>query len=48
MGFAQLDRVLTEQQITTLVVFLNTLTGTYRGQMLTPAMGAPSAATAPP
>ena len=32
MGIAQLDRVLTDQQIAAIVAFLNTLTGTYRGQ----------------
>ena len=32
MGIAQLDRVLTEQQIAAIVAFLNTLTGTYRGR----------------
>jgi len=37
MGFAQLDRVLTEPQIAAIVAFLNTLTGTYRGQVVRPA-----------
>jgi cytochrome c peroxidase len=32
MGKAQLDRALTDQQIASLVSFLNTLTGSYRGQ----------------
>jgi cytochrome c peroxidase len=32
MGLAQLDRVLTDQQISAIVAFLNTLTGTYRGE----------------
>jgi cytochrome c peroxidase len=32
MGYAQLDRVLTSQQIDDLVAFLNTLTGTYQDQ----------------
>jgi cytochrome c peroxidase len=32
MGSAQLDRDLTKQQIASLVSFLNTLTGNYRGQ----------------
>ena len=32
MGVAQLGRVLTDQQIAAIVAFLNTLTGTYRGQ----------------
>ena len=33
MGIAQLDRVLSEAQIAAIVAFLNTLTGTYRGQL---------------
>jgi cytochrome c peroxidase len=37
MGIAQLDRVLTERQIGAIVAFLNTLTGTYRGQEVRPA-----------
>jgi cytochrome c peroxidase len=37
MGIAQLDRVLTEPQIAAVVAFLNTLTGTYRGQPVRPA-----------
>jgi len=37
MGMAQLDRVLTEPQIAAIVAFLNTLTGTYRGQLVRPA-----------
>jgi cytochrome c peroxidase len=37
MGVAQLDRVLTDQQTAAVVVFLNTLTGTYRGQEVRPA-----------
>jgi cytochrome c peroxidase len=37
MGIAQLDRVLTDQQITAIVAFLNTLTGTYRDQAVSPA-----------
>jgi len=37
MGIAQLDRVLTEPQIAAIVAFLNTLTGTYRGQPVRPA-----------
>ena len=32
MGIAQLDRVLTDQQIAAIVAFLDTLTGTYRGR----------------
>jgi cytochrome c peroxidase len=41
MGIAQLDRVLTDQQITAIVAFLNTLTGTYRGEVVRPATAAP-------
>jgi cytochrome c peroxidase len=41
MGVAQLDRVLTDQQITAVVAFLNTLTGTYRGQAVRPAAATP-------
>jgi len=31
MGAAQLDRILSDQQVEAIVAFLNTLTGTYRG-----------------
>jgi cytochrome c peroxidase len=41
MGVAQLDRVLTDQQVAAIVGFLNTLTGTYRGRELRPAVAAP-------
>ena len=44
MGIAQLDRVLTDQQITAIVAFLNTLTGTYRDQAVSSA--APRAGSA--
>jgi cytochrome c peroxidase len=37
MGIAQLSRVLSDQQITGIVGFLYTLTGTYRNQMVGPA-----------
>lgn len=37
MGIAQLDRVLTDEQIIAIVAFLNTLTGTYRGEPIRPA-----------
>jgi cytochrome c peroxidase len=40
MGFAQLDRQLTDPQIASIVAFLNTLTGTYRGQAVAPAAAA--------
>jgi cytochrome c peroxidase len=48
MGFAQLDRVLTDQQVTAIVAFLNTLTGAYRGQTVRPATATPRAGTARP
>ena len=48
MGIAQLGRVLLDQQIAPIVAFLNTLTGTYRGQAVAPATGSRRAATAPP
>jgi cytochrome c peroxidase len=37
MGIAQLDRALTDQQIDAIVAFLETLTGTYRGEAVKPA-----------
>jgi cytochrome c peroxidase len=40
MGRAQLDRVLTEQQVAAIVAFLNTLTGAYRGHAIRPAPAA--------
>jgi cytochrome c peroxidase len=36
MGFAQLDRVLTDEQIAAIVTFLETLTGTYRSEAVRP------------
>jgi cytochrome c peroxidase len=48
MGIAQLDRVLTDQQIAAVVAFLNTLTGTYRSEVVRPTTGTPRAATALP
>jgi cytochrome c peroxidase len=48
MGVAQLDRMLTDQQIVAIVAFLDTLTGTYRGQTVRPASAAPRAANALP
>jgi cytochrome c peroxidase len=48
MGIAQLDRVLNDQQISTIVAFLNTLTGTYRGEMVRPATAAPRAGSVRP
>jgi cytochrome c peroxidase len=41
MGVAQLDRVLTDQQISAIVAFLHTLTGTYQGQEIRPATATP-------
>jgi len=48
MGIAQLDRVLTDQQVAAIVAFLDTLTGTYQGQPIRPAAATPRAATALP
>ena len=48
MGVAQLDRVLTGQQVAAIIAFLNTLTGTYRGQAVAPARGSDHARAAPP
>ena len=47
MGIAQLDRVLTNEQIAVIVAFLNTLTGTYKGAPVV-ANGSTSHSTAPP
>ena len=46
MAYAQLDRVLTDDQTNAIVAFLNTLTGRYLGRPLTPARG-PSQKAAP-
>jgi cytochrome c peroxidase len=48
MGIAQLDRVLAVEQIAAIVAFLNTLTGTYRGEMVQPATAAPRAGSGRP
>jgi len=48
MGVAQLDRVLTDQQISAIVAFLNTLTGNYRGQAVRSAAAAPRAGSVRP
>jgi cytochrome c peroxidase len=48
MGTAQLGRVLADQQIAAIVAFLNTLTGTYRGQAVGPATATPRPGTALP
>jgi cytochrome c peroxidase len=37
MGYAQLDRKLTDDQTKAIVAFLNTLTGTYLGEPVSPA-----------
>jgi cytochrome c peroxidase len=47
MGFAQLDRVLTDGQVAAIVTFLNTLTGTYNGAPVSSAALAPRAAEPP-
>jgi cytochrome c peroxidase len=41
MGTAQLGRVLADQQIAAIVAFLNTLTGTYRGNLVRPSGARP-------
>jgi cytochrome c peroxidase len=48
MGIAQLDRVLTDEQVAAIVAFLNTLTGTYRSEVVRPVTDTPRAATALP
>jgi cytochrome c peroxidase len=48
MGIAQLHRVLSDQQIAAIVAFLETLTGTYRGQAVRPATAIPRAANSLP
>jgi cytochrome c peroxidase len=48
MGIAQLDRILTDQQVAGIVAFLYTLTGTYRGEQVRAAATAPRAGTALP
>jgi cytochrome c peroxidase len=45
MGRAQLDRALTDPQIAAIVAFLNTLTGSYRGQVVQPAVAGPRTGT---
>ena len=45
MGTAQLNRALTDQQISSIVAFLNTLTGSYRGEAVRPATAKPHAGT---
>jgi cytochrome c peroxidase len=47
MGYAQLDVTLTEQQTAAIVAFLNTLTGTYLGKPVTPAIKESRVVTSP-
>jgi len=47
MGFAQLNRVLTEEQIVAIVAFLDTLTGSYLDRTVMPAPGVPPAVVSP-
>jgi len=47
MGLAQLDRVLTDDQVAAIIAFLKTLTGTYNGAPVTSAAGPPHAAAPP-
>lgn len=47
MGLAQLDRVLTDSQVDSIIAFLRTLTGLYRGRTVMPASALPSADTEP-
>ena len=47
MGQAQLDRVLTDSQVGSIVAFLGTLTGTYRARSVMPESAGPSADTVP-
>ena len=47
MGQAQLDRVLTNSQVGSIVAFLGTLTGTYRARSVMPESAGPSADTVP-
>jgi cytochrome c peroxidase len=48
MGTAQLDRELTDQQISMIVAFLNTLTGSYRDHPVSAATAAPRAGSVRP
>jgi cytochrome c peroxidase len=47
MGLAQLDRILTDSQIGSIVAFLRTLTGAYQGRSVVPASARPSADPVP-
>ena len=47
MGLAQLDRVLTDSQIDSIVAFLRTLTGAYQGRSVVPASARPSVEPVP-
>jgi cytochrome c peroxidase len=48
MGIAQLDRVLTDQQVAVIVGFLDTLTGSYRDRPIRPAATTPRPAMVHP
>jgi cytochrome c peroxidase len=47
MGLAQLDRVLTDSQVDSIVVFLRTLTGVYQGRPVAPPGARPAGETVP-
>jgi cytochrome c peroxidase len=47
MGLAQLDRVLADSQVASIIAFLGTLTGLYQGRSVMPASAPPSAETLP-
>jgi cytochrome c peroxidase len=47
MGLAQLDRVLTDQQVGSIVAFLRTLTGVHQGRSVTPASAQPTVDAVP-
>ncbi len=47
MGYAQLDRVLADEQIGAIVAFLKTLTGTYEGVPVAPVAVTPRTAAPP-
>jgi cytochrome c peroxidase len=47
MGIAQLDRMLTGEQVAAIVAFLNTLTGTYAGTPVSPGASASFSGTPP-
>jgi cytochrome c peroxidase len=47
MGLAQLDRLLTDAQVNSIIAFLGTLTGLYQGRSVMPASARPSVDTVP-